>query len=140
MESNLYDKLPDIRCLTKKQIEGLMFAAQQTALRFCCPVYLVGSAVDSMYPNDIDIYIVVESDTYMRLFTNFNRLSESETDHMKNSRDMLIQQAKMYRKQKKYFEGRVNSWDFDVKFESKESFFKREGKRIRLDTIYEGLW
>lgn len=133
-------ELPEIMCLTDEQIEKLVFASEQTALRFNCPVYLVGSALSTMYPNDIDIYIACSSNTYMRLFTNFGRKSESLEDHVANMNDMKIQQAKMYKKQKDYFESHIKGWDFDVKFENIDSFMQRKGKKLRLDEIYNKLW
>lgn len=129
----------EIPCLTKTQIRELVEAAHQTALRFCSPVYLVGSSVKSLYPNDIDLFIAVPGDTYLRLFTNYNRNSESE-DHILNIQRMQIQQARILQKQKKYFESQVKGWDFDIKFQHSEAFLQHSGERIRLDFIYEGVW
>jgi hypothetical protein len=130
----------DIPCLTKPQQKKLIEAAEQMALRFCAPVFLVGSAVSKMYPNDIDIYIAVTGESYLKLFTNYGKKTESETDHVANIEDMQRQQAKIYKKQKDYFESRVNGWDFDVKFQNKEAFLKHEGERIRLDMVFVELW
>lgn len=128
-----------IPCLNKEEIETLIFSAVQVALRFSCPVFLVGSAVDSAFPNDIDIYCAIKGDAYLRLFTNYGRKSQSD-DHMENCRMMKIQMAKIYKKQKEYFESKIKGWDFDVKFQIIDQFMKHEGKRIRLDSVYEGVW
>jgi hypothetical protein len=132
--------IDDVKCLTPQQRVALVEAAEQTALRYCAPVYLVGSATWNMYPNDIDIYIAVQEQTYLRLFTNFGKASESESDHMKNMEDMKLQQARLYKKNKEYFEKRVKSWDFDVKFEHINQFLQHKGDRVRLDTLYMHLW
>jgi hypothetical protein len=130
----------EIPCLSKDQKQSLVEAAHQTALRFCSPIYLVGSALESEYPNDIDLYIAVPGHTYLRLFTNYNRSTESSDDHYINSQRMQIQQARIYQKQKQYFESKVKGWDFDIKFQNHDQFVKHEGKRLRLDFIYEGVW
>jgi len=130
----------EIPCLTGKQTQALIEAAEQVALRFCSPVFLVGSAVEKIHPNDIDIYVAVNGQTYLRLFTNYGRKTESESDHVKNMDDMKIQQAKIYKKQKDYFESKVKAWDFDIKFQNLEQFLKHDGKRIRLDYIYSNVW
>ena len=126
-------------CFTEKQTKRLVEAAEQVALRFCAPVYLVGSATFSQYPNDIDIFIAVSSASYLRLFCNYNRATESE-DHLQNMKEMQIQQAKIYKKQKDYFESCVKGWDFDVKFQVFEQFQQGIGTKIRLDTIYKKVW
>lgn len=99
-----------IPCLTGKLVE----ASEQVALRFCCPVYLIGSSIESLYPNDIDIMIACSGDTYLRLFTNYNRKTESDSDHIGNIKEMKIQQAKIYQKQKLYFESKMKGWDFEI--------------------------
>lgn len=129
-----------IPCLTEKQTTELVEAAEQVALRFCCPVYLVGSAIDYEYPNDIDIYIACTGDTYIKLFTNYNKKTESEEDHIDNIRAMKIQQAKIYQKQKIYFEDRIKGWDFDIKFQNIDQFLQHEGNSIRLDYVYKTVW
>ena len=129
-----------IPCLSDKQKTKLVEAAEQTALRFCAPVYLVGSSLWNQYPNDLDIYVAVKSDSYLRMFTNYNKYSESEEDHMKNILDMKIQQAKIYKKQKEYFEERIRGWDFDIKFQSKEQFLQHKEDNLRLDFVYSNLW
>ncbi len=130
----------DIKCLNGQQQRRLIESAEQTALRFCAPVYLVGSAINNLYPNDIDIFIAVKGETYLRLFTNYNKKTESQTDHLQNMKDMQIQQARIYRKQKEYFESQIKGWDFDVKFQVIDSFIQHTGERIRLDTVYSDLW
>lgn len=130
----------ELKCLTKEQQEKLIHCAEQTALRFCSPVYLVGSAVNSEYPNDIDLIIAVSGETYRRLFANYNRRTESQEDHLGNCNAMSVQQAKIYKKQKEYFEKNIKGWDFDVKFQIKEQAIEQKGEKIRLDTIYESVW
>ena len=46
-----------VPCLTNEQVKSLIEAADAVSLRFNAPVFLVGSAVKSERPNDIDIYI-----------------------------------------------------------------------------------
>ncbi len=130
----------EIPCLSKSQRRDLVEASHQVALRFCSPVYLVGSALDSEYPNDLDIYVAVPGETYLRLFTNYNRASQSKEDHILNIQRMSIQQARLYQKQKQYFESKVKGWDFDVKFQIVDQFVKHEGKKLRLDFIFDGVW
>jgi hypothetical protein len=130
----------EIPCLTEEQKEKLIEAAEQTALRFCAPVYLVGSALTKTDPNDIDIYVAVDEQTYLRLFTNYGKKAESESDHVFNMKAMQVQQAKIYKKQKEYYYSKVKSWDFDIKFQVREPFLKVDAPRIRLDAIYEGVW
>lgn len=129
----------EIPCLSKIQRRELVECAHQTALRYCSPIYLVGSALTSEYPNDIDLFIAVPGATYLRLMTNYNRANESE-DHMLNIQRMSIQQARLYQKQKRYFESKIKGWDFDIKFQNVESFMKHDGLRMRLDFLYEGVW
>ena len=136
-------ELLNIPCLTDTQIIALIECAEQTALRFCAPVYLVGSAVSKLYPNDIDLYVAVKGDSYIRLFANYNRKTEAKDSHgchTENIKAMQIQQAKIIRKQKEYFESKIKGWDFDIKFQIIETFVQHKGERIRLDRIYEGLW
>ena len=129
-----------IPCFTDAQKIALVEGAEQTALRYCCPVYLVGSSLVSEYPNDIDIFIAVSEDTYLRLFTNYNKLSQSEEDHMQNILDMKIQVAKIYQKQKVYFESRIKGWDFDIKFQNIEQFKQHSDNSLRLDSVYSKVW
>lgn len=129
-----------IPSFTGKQTRELIEASEQVALRFCAPVYLVGSATHSVFPNDVDIFIAVSSESYLRLFTNYNRKTESEQDHLKNIDAMKIQQAKIYKKQKDYFESRIKGWDFDVKFQNIEQFKQHKDKKVRLDYIYKEVW
>ena len=129
-----------IPCLTGTQTKVLIEAAEQMALRFCSPVYLVGSAIGNVYPNDIDIYIAVSGESYIRLFSNYNRKTESESNHLQNIKDMQIQQAKIYQKQKVYFEERIKGWDFDIKFQNIDQFVQHKGKTIRLDFIFKEMW
>lgn len=130
-------KLP---CLTHQQMRRLIESAEQIALRFCSPVYLVGSAVSKKFPNDIDIYVACNGETYLRLFTNYGRLTESKNDHLKNMKAMQVQQAKIIKKQKEYFCSQIKGWDFDIKFQVIDSFMQHQGKRIRLDEIYKEVW
>ncbi len=130
----------EIPCLSNRQKVDIVEASEQTALRFCAPVFMVGSALDSEYPNDIDIFIGLEGDAYIRLFCNYNRLSESDNDHFKNMKEMKIQQAKIYKKQKQYFESRVKGWDFDIKFQNIEQFMQHKDKKLRLDYVYSEVW
>lgn len=123
---------------TQKKI--LVEASEQVALRFCSPVYLVGSSIWNLYPNDIDIYIAVNEQTYLRLFTNYNRATESEENHLQNMRDMRVQQAKIYKKQKEYFMNRIKGWDFDVKFQDVRQFKQHKENKVRLDTVFKELW
>jgi hypothetical protein len=84
--------------------------------------------------------IACTGDAYLRMFTNYNRKTESDEDHLGNIDAMKIQQAKIYKKQKDYFESRVKGWDFDVKFQNIEQFLQHSGNNIRLDTIYKTVW
>lgn len=140
MKEISFDADIHLPAFTSQQKDTLVECAEQLALRFCAPVFLVGSAIDNYYPNDIDIYIAVNETTYLRLFTNYNRLSESKDDHVKNIEAMKLQQAKIYRKQKEYFMERILGWDFDVKFQNYQAFSQHKGQKIRLDLAYLRIW
>lgn len=137
----IFDKI-DIPCLTDTQKIALIEAAEQTALRYCAPVYLVGSSLSSLYPRDLDIFIAVKGDSYLRLFTNYNKKTEHEGEgcHTKNAVAMQVQQARIYQKNKAYFESKVKGWDFDVKFQNIDQFLQHKGDKLRLDLVYEKLW
>ena len=135
-----FKEVGHLRCLSGHQKKLFVEACEQIALRFCSPVYLVGSAIDSLYPNDIDLYVVTNEQTYLRMFTNYNKMTESEEDHLANVKAMQVQQAKIYKKQKDYLMERIKGWDFDVKFQYKKHFIQHLDEQVRMDMVYKELW
>lgn len=101
----------------------LKHLANNCAIRFKSPVYLVGSFVDDPENAiDIDIILVLTNDRFKRLF--------KAAWPCWNER-----RWKFRKKQKEYFEIHVPDWDFDFKVQTLSQFRKHKGKRIKLDNV-----
>lgn len=101
----------------------LKACADETAIRFLSPLYLVGSF--ATWPNeakDIDILMVTTKDRFIRLF------GEEEFND---------RQFQFRKKQKLDFEMHLTSADIDFKVVTMEQFIRHKGKKLKLDKIME---
>lgn len=102
-------------------LKHLEIIAENIAIRFNCPLYLVGSfisiGIDAM---DIDIIMPMSEDRMMRLFKS----------NVFNDRWF-----KFILKQKEYMEEHLRDWDIDFKVQSKQKFDKIKEQRIKLTKI-----
>jgi hypothetical protein len=104
-------------------MELLRRLADTLAIRFFCPVYLVGSFITKGFEAlDIDIIMVMSEDRIMRLF---------------RSKECNDRKLRFIKKQKAAFEDVLKDYDIDFKVQSEDSFNKRTGPRVRLDYSIE---
>jgi len=107
----------------EKRMKYLIMAANETAIRFLCPVYLVGSYIEKLdNARDIDILMVTTQKRFERFFGKEYSLE----------RDLYFR-----KKEKIYFETYINDMDIDFKIVTIENFISKDGKKIKLDTIQE---
>jgi len=101
----------------------LKVAADQTAIRFLSPVYLVGSFISNKkHALDIDIVLVLTEDRFHRLFNRDGRILN---DRVFNFR----------KKQKLYFEKIIKYYDIDFKVQRIWEFEEIKKKKLKLDSI-----
>lgn len=111
------NNLESIRMILLKKL------ANNVALRFYCPIYLVGSYLENKSEAlDVDLIMVATEERIVRLF---------------GSKDFNDKWFRFLWKQKKYFEDHLTMFDIDFKIQSLEHFNKMVGKRIKLDTYIE---
>lgn len=88
--------------------------ANNTALRFGAPVFLVGSALTSKEPLDIDIVMQVFDNQYDRIIA-----PESETNwayHSGKIDNGWKRWLRFQMKQKEYFESGLRPWNIEIDF------------------------
>jgi predicted nucleotidyltransferase len=106
-------------------LSSLKMACHEIAIRFLCPVYLVGSFLTNpVEASDIDIIIVMSEDRFKRLFgeVHFN-----------------YHQLKWRNKQKAYLEDHLRTWDIDFKPQTPKVFESWDGDILRLDTVPDSM-
>lgn len=123
-------RLPAIPGLSNFESIVLQLSADGVAMRFCSPVYLIGSSLEHGKPLDIDIVIVVTKMQFFHLVGVFEK--EYHESLTKNEvTEARLRMARLTKKYRESFEG-VNL-DVDLKFQTHEKFFSHNGERLRLD-------
>lgn len=108
------------------RMKYLKMAADETAIRFLSPVYLVGSYIKNPEKaKDIDIYMVTTKARFFRLFGP------------DDSGDQMDRIFRFRKKQKLYFENYITDKDIDFKITTTEHFFKNKEDKLKLDNIME---
>jgi len=122
-----------IACLSPLMNKLMICAACNIAMRFCAPVYVVGSSIIYDNPLDIDIILVVSEKQFKNLI---GTTGEINTAYINNEPSpAYLRWARFTMKQKRYFEERVSEWDIDFKITTRKQFFKVQGRKIRLDVF-----
>lgn len=104
---------------------SLKGAANELAIRFLCPVYLVGSFLTNPKEAlDIDVIFVMNEKRMKRLFGDI---------HFNDK------QLKWRRKQKIYLEDHLRTYDFDVKVQLPKQFDYYSEPSMRLDSVDNNL-
>jgi hypothetical protein len=111
---------------------ALQMAAAAMAMRFCCPVFLVGSCMEKREAADIDLIMVVSNKQMIRLFgaTKKQMLDSHKINEFDAS---YFKWAKFTKKYKHFFEDSGLSMDVDFKIQTPEEFAEQKGPRARLD-------
>jgi len=110
----------------EKNIKLLKQCADEMAIRFLSPMYLVGSYVDKHETaKDIDLLLVVTDTRFKRLFG-----AEEDSNHMQRVFEFR-------KKQKLYFEMYIQNMDIDFKVVTLDGLVAVKKKRIKLDSLME---
>ena len=108
----------------EKRMKYLKMAADEAAIRFLSPIYLVGSYIEKgIDARDIDLLMVVSEKRWKRLFFNDGDFNDRVFEFRK--------------KEKHFFEQYVTDMDIDFKVVTMDGLMAVDKKKIKLDSIME---
>lgn len=129
-------KKSKVPCLDNFAWHDLVCRSTNTAMRFCAPIYLVGSALTHKEPLDLDIIMVVPEKQFTKLMGGSKQKYDRAWQLQAVNRSPEWRRyARFIKKQRDYFYSYTHVYDIDFKIQEEVAFKKTKGKKLRLDQL-----